>query len=670
MAAAAAAGVVSGERSGSATLGNEEEKEEKEEEEEEEVTRRLQRTRRELSNRRKILLKNLPRDCHSQEVHELLKDYELKYCYVDRNKRTAFVTLLNGEQAQSAIRTFHQHSLRGKDIVVQFQPTDALLCVTNLPASLTLQEFEELLRAYGNIERCFLVYSEVTGQSKGYGFVEYMKKDSAAKARVELMGKELRAGNLFAQWMDVNQLTPDLIHSKCLCVDKLPSDFSDSDELVRLFSRVHNPVFCQFAQDEGSYVGGFAVVEYDTAEQAEEVQRATHGMTIQGTKVRVAFCAPGSPGRSTLAALIAAQQMMLNNQKGLLPEPNPIQIMKSLNNPAMLQILLQPQLRGCAGKPAGLGVPHSLPHLMNPTINPAFLQMNPIHQVSGLGNSSRFLLQNLCYLQVAQQQLMKIDSLPSNSKPGLLGEPPATVLQAALGMGPTPLKAELGHHGESLKAPTLASPPTAASGGMGAFPFFPNQHVVGPALPASTQDQPAGPAEGAGSGPPQPYLQSFTGLPPAGLRTGPLKQHSQPKSTEASSGIPCINQSSLLGEPPREIRLSTNPYLNLASVLPGACLPPPGASKTSPLQQLGISKGLLDAAFSQGAPSQQALENYLHYSQQFGDYAPGSTLRSEKRGSSSLISAPEGGSAEPAGRRAEGPGGYPPENLLKKKRVY
>ncbi|XP_038608599.1 ribonucleoprotein PTB-binding 2 [Tachyglossus aculeatus] len=638
-------------------------------EEEEEVSRRLQRTRRELSNRRKILLKNLPRDSHTQEVHELLKDYELKYCYVDRNKRTAFVTLLNGEQAQSAIQTFHQHTLRGKDIVVQFQPTDALLCVTNLPTSLTFQEFEELLRAYGNIERCFLVYSEVTGQSKGYGFVEYMKKDSAAKARVELMGKELRAGSLFAQWMDINQLDPDLIHSKCLCVDKLPSDFADSEELVRLFSRVHTPVFCQFAQDEGSYVGGFAVVEYDTAEQAEEVQRATDGMTIQGNKVRVAFCAPGAPGRSTLAALIAAQQMMLNNQKGLLPEPNPIQIMKSLNNPAMLQILLQPQLRGCAGKPAGLGVPHGLPHLMNPTINPAFLQMNPIHQVSGLGSSSRFLLQNLCYLQVAQQQLMKIDSLHSTSKPGLLGEPPATVLQAALGMGPTPsLKAELGHHGEALKAPSLASPPTAASGGMGAFPFFPNQPVVGPALPASAQDQPVGSAEGAGSVPPQPYLQSFPGLPPAGLRTGPPKQHGQPKNTETGSGqISCINQPSLLGEPPREIRLSTNPYLNLASVLPGSCLPPPGASKTSPLQQLGISKSLLDAALSQGAPSQQTLESYLHYSQQFGDYASGSTLRSEKRGSSFLISVPEGGPVEPAGRQTEG---YPPENLLKKKRVY
>ena len=40
-----------------------------------------------------------------------------------------------------------------------------------------------------------------------------------------------------------------------------------------------------------------------------------------------------------------------SNQKGLLPEPNPVQIMKSLNNPAMLQILLQPQLCGRTVKP-------------------------------------------------------------------------------------------------------------------------------------------------------------------------------------------------------------------------------------------------------------------------------------------------------------------------------
>lgn len=95
------------------------------------------------------------------------------------------------------------------------------------------------------MERCFLVYNEVTGHSKGYGFVEYMKKDSAAKARLELLGKQLDESTLFAQWMDVNQLTTNLIHSKCLCVDKLQKDFADSKELLQAFSLQYKPVFCQ-----------------------------------------------------------------------------------------------------------------------------------------------------------------------------------------------------------------------------------------------------------------------------------------------------------------------------------------------------------------------------------------------------------------------------------------
>nr|XP_021504488.1 ribonucleoprotein PTB-binding 2 [Meriones unguiculatus] len=456
-----------------------------------EVAARLQRMRRELSNRRKILVKNLPQDSSSQEVHELLQDYELKYCYVDRNKRTAFVTLLNGEQAQSAIRRFHQFSFRGRELSVQLQPTDALLCITNLPVSFTLEEFEELVRAYGNVERCFLVYSEVTGHSKGYGFVEYMKKDFAAKARLELLGRQLGASALFAQWMDVNLLASELIHSKCLCIDKLPSDYRDSEELLQLFSSVHKPVFCQLAQDEGGQDSCFAVVEYSTAEHAEEVQQVADGITIKGSQVQLSFCAPGASGRSTLAALIAAQRVMHSNQKGLLPEPNPVQIMKSLNNPAMLQVLLQPQLCGRAVKP---------------------------------DDSSLYL------------------------------------------------------------------------------------------------------------------------------------------DDKAASK----NQTSLLGEPPKEIRLSTNPYLNLASVLPSVCLS--AAGKGLP-QKTGIASNLLDA-ISQGGESQPTLEKCIAYSPPFEDYAQVSSLRNEKRGSSYLISAPEAGPVELAGQHPQDTGVSYTETYLKKKRVY
>ncbi|KAL2302000.1 hypothetical protein Nmel_011404, partial [Mimus melanotis] len=609
----------------------------------EEVARRLASTRRELGNRRKILLRNLPAESSSQEIHDLFKDYEIKYCYVDRNKRTAFVTLLNGEQAQSAIRKFHQHSLRGKEISVQLQPTDALLCITNLPLSLSIEEFEELVRAYGNVERCFLVYSELTGHSKGYGFVEYMKKDSAAKARLELLGKQLEDSTLFAQWMDVNQLTTNLIHSKCLCVDKLQKDCADSKELMQAFSLKYKPVFCQFAQDEDGGSGDFAVLEYESAEQAESVRGAMDGVTINGRRVQVSFCAPGAPGRSTLAALIAAQRMMRNNRKGLLPEPNPVQIMKSFNNPAMLQMLLQPQLRGHAVKPV-LGASAGLPHLINSAVGPPFLQLNKVHQSSVLGSTSSLLLQSPAHLPLPQQQLLKMENMQANSKPGLLGEPPTMLLQTVLGIGVMPaVGSGLATRGEALKS----------AAGMGVLPFFPSQHMVGQAVPGPAADK-AEAVPGA-----QPFPPALPGLAAGALRAQHGKAPAHSKSCDSGLGTPLKKQTSLLGEPPKEIRLSTNPYLNLASVLPGICLPAAIASKaSSPPQQTSLPNNVMDAAVSQGTASQHAMENYFNYSQQPGEYpqvAP-------KRSSSYLVSSPEPGPVEFPARYSE--------SSLKKKRVY
>lgn len=41
-----------------------------------------------LTTNQIVVLTEFSRLCVFQEVHELLQDYELKYCYVDRNKRT------------------------------------------------------------------------------------------------------------------------------------------------------------------------------------------------------------------------------------------------------------------------------------------------------------------------------------------------------------------------------------------------------------------------------------------------------------------------------------------------------------------------------------------------------------------------------------------------------
>ncbi|KAI4871894.1 hypothetical protein NFI96_014743 [Prochilodus magdalenae] len=403
----------------------------------EEIERRLEKTRRELSNRRKILIKNLPQDATSQEVHEILREYELKYCFVDRNKGTAFVTLLNGDQAQDAIRSLHQTSVRGRDITVQLQPTDSLLCVTNLPHTFTATQFQELVRSYGNIERCFLVYSELTGHSKGYGFVEYMKKDSASRARSELLGKVQGDRMLMVQWTDVNQLTTaEHLHSKCLCVDRLPADFDDSEELSHIFSVRYKPIFCQLAQDEGSPVRGFAVVEYETAEQAEAMLLEMDRHIIQGHEIRLSLCSPGTAGRSTLAALIAAQGVMLSNKKGLLPEPNLAQLLNSMTNPAALQVFMRPYH---AGKRGGKFRPHAVPFL-RPPLTAALLQLGKAQQSAMLGNG--LVLQNLLHMQMAQQQLLHIkDKHITNVRiPSLLGDPSRLLLHKVLGLrAPVPL---------------------------------------------------------------------------------------------------------------------------------------------------------------------------------------------------------------------------------------
>ncbi|XP_068130492.1 ribonucleoprotein PTB-binding 1 [Hyperolius riggenbachi] len=372
-----------------------------------EIRSRVERMKREVRNRRKVLIKGLPGDVSNQEVHDLLGDYELKYCFVDKYKGTAFVTLLNGEQAESAIRRFHHTHLRDREISVQLQPTDALLCIANLPSGYTQQQFEDLVRPFGNVERCFLVYSAFTGHPKGYGFVEYMKKDSASRAKSDLLGRQLGSRTLYVHWSDVNQLTYELLHSHCLCVERLKE--CDVTELKDAFSKSSkgcSPSFCQLAYGQDGQYKGFAVVEYESEVMAEVVQRQVDNSLVAGSCVRVSFCAPGPPGRSMLAALIAAQATALNRGNGLLPEPNLLQILNGLGSAAALQLLLNPLLHGAAGNKQGLlGAAPAVSLLGSPAVSAALLQL------------------------VLQAQSL-------SQKPGILGDSPLTALYGALGLSP------------------------------------------------------------------------------------------------------------------------------------------------------------------------------------------------------------------------------------------
>uniref|UniRef100_A0A3Q3AHI3 Ribonucleoprotein, PTB-binding 2 n=2 Tax=Kryptolebias marmoratus TaxID=37003 RepID=A0A3Q3AHI3_KRYMA len=420
-----------------------------------------------------------------------------------------------------------------------------------------------------------------------------MKKDSASRARSELLGRPLGDRSLMVQWMDVNQLSQEEnLHSKCLCVDRLPLDLCDSEELTQIFSETYKPVFCQLAQNEGSPVRGFGVVEYESAEQAEAVLIEMDRNLVGGQEVRLSLCTPGTSGRSTLAALIAAQGMILSNRKGLLPEPNLAQLLTSMTNPAALQILMRPYHSGKRGGKYGRN--SSLPFL-RPPLTSALLTLGKAHQNAMVGNG--LVLQNLLHMQLAQQQLLHIKDKRINSVSSLLGDPSRLLMQKALSLRPPGLlplgKGLLGDSPTELGQESVPSSTHNAAvvvSAAGAMPYL--QGLVGgdqnnalsvsttpSASSSSCEKQPAPPGTMVSS---QPQAQSYSlGISHSGLGPPPPKppggvytSTGQHGASDGNSLTNVVNngQSSLLGDPPKEVRLPSNPYLNLASVMPGVIL--------------------------------------------------------------------------------------------------
>ena len=74
------------------------------------------------------------------------------------------------------------------------------ILVRNLDRNVTDAEILDLFKAYGKVESCVVVKDEVTGKSKGFGFVEMPNPREAIKAikglntlRVHGMGIRVKA---------------------------------------------------------------------------------------------------------------------------------------------------------------------------------------------------------------------------------------------------------------------------------------------------------------------------------------------------------------------------------------------------------------------------------------------------------------------------------------------
>jgi len=70
------------------------------------------------------------------------------------------------------------------------------LLVRNLDRSTTEPEMKALFEAFGEVQSCDLVMDKVSGESKGFGFVEMPAVGEAKAAMKDLNNKKIGANNI------------------------------------------------------------------------------------------------------------------------------------------------------------------------------------------------------------------------------------------------------------------------------------------------------------------------------------------------------------------------------------------------------------------------------------------------------------------------------------------
>lgn len=65
------------------------------------------------------------------------------------------------------------------------------LFVKNISGEVNEALLESIFRQYGDVLNTKIVYDRITWESKGFGFIEYAKKEEGLKAIEELNGREL-----------------------------------------------------------------------------------------------------------------------------------------------------------------------------------------------------------------------------------------------------------------------------------------------------------------------------------------------------------------------------------------------------------------------------------------------------------------------------------------------
>merc|ERR1712066_511811 len=193
------------------------------------------------------------------------------------------------------------------------------LIVNYLPQTMTQEEIRSLFSSIGEVESCKLIRDKVTGQSLGYGFVNYHRCDDANKAIATLNGLRLQNKTIKVSYA---RPSSEAIKGANLYVSGLPKHMTQPD-LERLFSSCGNIITARILCDnitgvnkgDGSVPGlskGVGFIRFDQRIEAERAIQKLNGTIPEGATEPITVKFANNPSNNAkaippLAAYLAPQ---------------------------------------------------------------------------------------------------------------------------------------------------------------------------------------------------------------------------------------------------------------------------------------------------------------------------------------------------------------------------
>lgn len=196
------------------------------------------------------------------------------------------------------------------------------LIVNYLPQTMTQEEIRSLFSSIGDVESCKLIRDKVTGQSLGYGFVNYHRPEDAEKAINTLNGLRLQNKTIKVSFA---RPSSEAIKGANLYVSGLPKNMAQQD-LENLFSPygriITSRILCdnitvrQFVGGAGDNIPclskGVGFIRFDQRIEAERAIQELNGTVPKGSTEPITVKFANNPSNNNkaippLAAYLAPQ---------------------------------------------------------------------------------------------------------------------------------------------------------------------------------------------------------------------------------------------------------------------------------------------------------------------------------------------------------------------------